>query len=77
MTEQIKRPVRTLGSSLILREELVPLWDVSEGYPVAAIVMDPLSLEFILDHLPVDDGFTKGLRELRDLAKDVWWGRAT
>ena len=64
------------GPSRLLRgERPVPTWMAGGPDTLCVLGLDATSLEFLIEHLPREDGFTKGLRELRDLAKDELWAR--
>jgi hypothetical protein len=53
----------------------VPFWDSGRPRSLAVLGLDAAAFDFLLDYLPADDGFTKGLRELRDMARDELWAR--
>ena len=73
----IRVHVRYGPSRLLRGERPIPTWMAGELDTLCVLGLDATSLEFLIDHLPREDGFTKGLRELRDRAKDELWARET
>ena len=73
----IRVPVRYGHSRLSRGDRPVPAWMAGGLDTLCVLGLDATSLEFLIECLPHEDGFTKGLRELRDLAKDELWARET
>jgi hypothetical protein len=71
----MKAHVRYGPSRYLTREEELPEWLPDGANTLVGLGLGAGSIEFLLQYLPQDDGFTKGLRELRDIAKDELWAR--
>ena len=64
------------GPSRSLRgERRVPTWYAGGVDTLCLLGLDAAALEFIIEKLPYDDYFTKGLRDHRDQAKEELWLR--
>jgi len=71
----VKAYVRYGPSRLLAREREIPDWMPDGADTLVGLGLGAASLEFLIRHLPPDDGFTKGLVRLREAAKEELWSR--